>query len=278
MRTPAEENCFAVLLKPGRGFWMNKAFSALALKFENLLTRFGLGMRGKLITLFVVIKVLPLILLALIAWRQSWMLGEELDKRTLALAEKANSALSQTGDLAVGDAVKALDDRAREDIERMTTDTARRVADFLYTRDDDIRLAAALPHDAATYREFLRSRTRNIVVPGKWELSPDGKFWRPAANPAAKERVTSSIRENERNFHYRPDDGYAQERRPLYLEMTFLDPDGRELVKVTTSELMDPELKNVSLRRNTFIKAETYFQDLKKLRPGEIYVSDVIGA
>lgn len=31
-------------------------------------------------------------------------------------------------------------------------------------------------------------------------------------------------------------------------------------------------------RRNTFIKAETYFPELKKLKAGEIYVSDVIGA
>lgn len=31
-------------------------------------------------------------------------------------------------------------------------------------------------------------------------------------------------------------------------------------------------------RSNTFVKAETYFAELKKLKAGEIYVSDVIGA
>lgn len=28
---------------------------------------------------------------------------------------------------------------------------------------------------------------------------------------------------------------------------------------------------------NTYVRAETYFAELKKLKPGEIYVSDVIG-
>jgi signal transduction histidine kinase/HAMP domain-containing protein len=41
---------------------------------------------------------------------------------------------------------------------------------------------------------------------------------------------------------------------------------------------MDGALKNVSSRWNTYVHAETYFKELKKLKPGEIYVSDVIGA
>ena len=50
-----------------------------------------------------------------------------------------------------------------------------------------------------------------------------------------------------------------------------------ERLKVTTSPLLSPALKNIADRRNTFVRAESYFAELKKLRPGEIYVSDVIG-
>jgi hypothetical protein len=41
---------------------------------------------------------------------------------------------------------------------------------------------------------------------------------------------------------------------------------------------MHPEKRDVSDRLNTYVKAETYWPELLKLKPGEIYVSDVIGA
>ena len=59
---------------------MKKRVSAIRLYLEQLCTYLGIGMRAKLIILFVVIKVLPLVLLAFVAWRQSWFLGEELKK------------------------------------------------------------------------------------------------------------------------------------------------------------------------------------------------------
>jgi PAS domain-containing protein len=89
--------------------------------------------------------------------------------------------------------------------------------------------------------------------------------------------MTSSNAENDHSFRYRPPEPFAYVSRPLYHEMTFVDLMGQERIKVVTSPLMDPELKNVSDRRNTFVKAEAYFEELKKLKVGEIYVSDVIG-
>ena len=49
---------------------------------ENAFDRLGLGMRAKLIIIFVIIKVIPLLILAILAWRQSRSLGEELGVRT----------------------------------------------------------------------------------------------------------------------------------------------------------------------------------------------------
>lgn len=89
--------------------------------------------------------------------------------------------------------------------------------------------------------------------------------------------IKSSIEENEFRFNYRQPVQFEYERRPLYHEMTFIDLQGQEKVKVTTSDFMDTELKDVSQRKNTFIKAETYFEELKELEIGEIYVSEVIG-
>ena len=45
-----------------------------------------------------------------------------------------------------------------------------------------------------------------------------------------------------------------------------------------TGTLTDKGLKNIGEPSNTFTRAENYFAELKKLQPGQIYVSDVIGA
>ena len=87
---------------------MMMQLGTLRLFVEKICTRLGFGMRAKLIVLFVVIKVLPLILLALVAWRQSWILGEELKARTGEITEKAYKALSETGDIAISDAAPSL--------------------------------------------------------------------------------------------------------------------------------------------------------------------------
>ena len=247
-------------------------------KLQHGLNRLGLGMRGKLILLFVVIKVAPLILLAWLAWQQSWHLGEELRVRTEELAAKANSALAETGGIAVNDAVKALDNSARENIERMTTDAARMVAEFLYARDADVRMLASLPPDAATYRTFVEAKTGRLIRQSPWELTPDKKAWQPAQKPSAATPVASSNKENSRNFSYRPPEDFSHYSRPLFLEATFVGLDGKERLKVVTAERMGTALKDISRRENTYAKAETYFTELKKLKPGEIFVSDVIGS
>ncbi|MDR3176854.1 MAG: PAS domain-containing protein [Desulfovibrio sp.] len=244
---------------------------------ETAFAYFGLGMRAKLIALFIVIKVIPLILIALVAWRQAWELGELLKERTGELSSKALAALSEAGDIAVRDATVALDNRATDEIERMSTDTARQVANFLYARDRDILLISSFEPDESVYRAFVQNQTGKLVQQGTWTLSEDGKSWVIAGGKKEKTKVISSIEENDHSFHYRPPDDFTHEDRPLYLEATFVDLQGKERIKVVSSDLMKRELADVSDRRNTFVRAETYFAELKKLKPGEIYVSDVIG-
>ncbi|MDR1396370.1 MAG: PAS domain-containing protein [Desulfarculales bacterium] len=245
---------------------------------NKLFMSLGLGMRAKLIILFIAIKVIPLILLAYVAWQQSWSLGDYLKSRTLVLNESVQTSLMQAGEIAIADAVTALDNRAREDIESLTTNTARQVANFLYQRDDDVRFAASLPPNREIYKNFVDNKSGLVIVPGAWELTEDGKAWQPAGSAPSQAKITSSIEANNENFNYRAPDQLKYASKPLFLEMTFVDLAGKEQIKVTTSPLMDPALKDVSVRANTFVRAETYFAELGKLKPGEIYVSEVIGA
>lgn len=244
------------------------------------LPAFLTGIRGKLIAIFVLIKVVPLVLLAWFAWHASQQLGEDVSTKAGNMAEAMLNTIKAVGTTVTEDSIRALDLRSREAIEALTTDTARQIASFLYDRDRDILAAADLDPSESAFRQFLKQRTRPLYQHGPWQLAADGKSWMPAQQPAREAKVTRPVlADNAKDFHARPPEYFGEvEQRPLFVEMTFVDLNGQEKVKVTTSPLTDPRLHNVGNRQQTFVKAETYFADLGKLKPGEIYVSEVIGA
>ena len=236
--------------------------------------------RNKLISIFILIKVLPLLALAWFAWHQ---IAELVEKMEISL-ETATMESQEMGEkvvqLATKDSIRALDEKSREAIERLTVDTANNVARFLYERDRDIRQAALFEPSEASYRNFLISKFSPIIEHDPLFMDKDGKRWEMSQNSQrAFDVVQSSNKNNENDFHSRPPKINGKPiDRPLYLEMTFIDLAGKEKFKVTTSNFLAPDLQDVSLRKNTFCKAETYFEHLKDLQPGEIFVSDVIGA
>ncbi len=238
------------------------------------------GIRGKLIAIFVLIKVVPLLLLAWFAWYATSQLGQDVSKKASSMADAMLSTIKSVGKTVTDDSIRALDQRSREAIESLTTDAAKEIATFLYERDADIRQAAALDPSATSFRRFLNERSRTIYQHGPWKLAEDGKSWEPEQVASRTATVTRPVLpDNAKDFHARPPEYFGEnEMRPLFVEMTYIDLNGQEKIKVTTGQLTEKGLKNVVDRRNTFIKAETYFPELKKLKAGEIYVSDVIGA
>lgn len=236
------------------------------------------GIRAKLIIIFVLIKVLPLVALAWFSYAQIQELGSSVETRAEKMVADTRDVVAEVGKLSSENSIKALDVKSREAIERLTTDTARAVAAFLEDRDKDIRLASLIEPSAAAYREFLETRTGDVILHQPWVLSEDGAAWEPSEAVPGGPTVRSTNRDNDKDFHSRPPDNFWRvEERPLYLEMTFVGPDGRELVKVTTSDMLRPELQDVSKSENTFCKAETYFQEIQNLPGDDIYVSKVIG-
>lgn len=238
------------------------------------------GIRGKLIAIFVVIKVVPLVLLAWFAWHAARQLGADVSIKAGGMAEAMLESIKTVGRSVTDDSIRALDLRSREAIENLTTDAAKAIAAFLYDRDRDIRLAAGLEPSPAAFLRFLAERNRTLYQHGAWQLAADGKSWVAAQTRERIAKVTRPVLpDNAKDFHARPPEYFGEaEQRPLFVEMSFIDLDGQEKIKVTRGNLTEKSLKNVVDRRNTFVGAETYFAELKKLKPGEIYVSDVIGA
>ena len=82
------------------------------------------------------------------------------------------------------------------------------------------------------------------------------------------------MKDNEKEFNYIDPIDFKTKSIPIYKEISFFDLQGNEKYKVST---INNQKVNVSDSKNTFIKAEKYFDEIQKLNKNEIYVSDVIG-
>jgi signal transduction histidine kinase/DNA-binding response OmpR family regulator len=221
---------------------------------------------------FVVVKVIPLIIMAVMAWWQISSFGEALSNR------------------AIEDSSVALNDSAIEQIERITTDAATNVADYLYERDGDILYLATVEPTETNYLDFINTHSGMLVEQGAWVLSADGMSWERIDLPKQEENAnvsTNSENEDEvtgASFNHRHPDTMSLVKKPTYDEITAIDLAGNETLKVVASGStkvhypLSTELGNIRDRLNTYVGAETYGAALDSLEPGEIYVSDVIGA
>lgn len=244
------------------------------------MTQHSPGIRTKLITIFILIKVLPLLALAWYAWEQISKLADSAEKQSAQMISNTHEVVADVSTLATENSIRALDEKSREAIERLTTDTAKQVAAFLYDRDKDILLASKLEVEELVYSKFLESRIRPVIDHRPWVMDKNGELWVPGyKEDFAKEPIISATnKDNSKDFHYRPADREGIiENRPLYIEMTFIDLSGNEIVKTGTSTGLPSTKRNVSDPANTYCRSETYFSSLKQLSPGEIYVSEVIG-
>ncbi|MEJ2154354.1 MAG: sensor histidine kinase, partial [Desulfobacteraceae bacterium] len=183
--------------------------------------RYAPGIRAKLIAIFILIKVIPLIALAWFAWEEIFSLAAKVEQKSAAMIADTHDVVKSVTDLSTENSIEALDNRSREAIERLTTETAAAVASFLYDRDRDIELAAQLPPDESQYRKFLASHFKPVLLHDQWVLDTEGKAWIPGSLPSdeASRIISAQNDDNRKDFHYRRP--YRQghvENRPLYLE------------------------------------------------------------
>ncbi len=238
------------------------------------------GIRQKLMVMLSIAMAIPLMLIALYAWSATANMGEIVLHYTEQMSDAMLKTQNQTSQMSNKDAVDSLNARSREAIESLTTQIAKDVSDFLYVRDNDILRAAALPQTEERYRAFMSPRRRNYYEHGKYVLTPEGDKWMLEAplNVDLSNPVRAPHPDNAQDFHTRAREIYDRGTpRPLYLEMTFVDMRGMEKIKIQEGNLLKPGLRDISEQKNTFLGAENYWDELKKLKAGEIYVSHLIG-
>jgi hypothetical protein len=118
--------------------------------------------------------------------------------------------------------------------------TAEEVANFLTERKKDILIATIIPASETVFKNFISENRKNIWV------KEDGKIRQISA--------------------------------PLYTEMSLIDKNGHERIKISNGAVVPgAKLVNVSAPANTTYRNEGYFLKARALNKGEVYVSPVTG-
>ena len=236
----------------------------------------NLSIRIKLIIIFIVIKILPLLLIAYIAYEGVLKLDNYLTKSTNFLFNQSKEIILNTANASIEDSIKNLDKKSQESLEKVSYEIANQVANFLYERDKDILFLSKLDINQDILKSFNDSKKRAILLHGNYYYDETTNTYKTNEELKVEERdkKTANLIDNEKEFNYIDPINFSKKEIPIYKEITFLDLSGNEKYKVSS---INEEKLNVSNKKNTYVSSETYFDEISKLGKGEIYVSDVIG-
>ena len=234
------------------------------------------SIKFKLIFLFVIIKLLPLFIVSYIAYLGIVKLGDYFDDTTRYLSNSSKEIIVNTANEAIEDSVKNLDKKAQDSLERLTYEIALNVADFLYQRDEDIIFLSKLDINQIILEDFYNSKKRNIIVHEDYKYNDNTSKWESTKLPSqiTREKSSANLIDNDKEFNFIDPIEFEKKSIPIYKEISFFDLNGNEKYKVSS---IDKNLKNVSNQKNTYLTAETYFEEIQKLSKDDIYVSEVIG-
>ena len=236
----------------------------------------NLTIKIKLILLFIVIKIIPLLLIVYIAYVGVLNLEKYIQDSTRYLYNKNQEIILNTAKESIDDSIKNLDKKSQHALERLSFEIAQQVADFLYERDKDILFLSKVPLNNNILEKFYETKNRDILIHEDYIYDETTKSWISSSAPTkiTRKNTQASLVDNEQEFNF-IDPLFLQKKSiPLYKEISYFNLNGKEIYKVSQ---IDNTLKDISNKKNTYINSETYFPELEKLKKDEIYVSGVIG-
>ena len=236
----------------------------------------NLSIRIKLIIIFIVIKIFPLLLIAYIAYEGVLKLDGYLTKSTNFLFNQSKEIIINTANASIEDSIKNLDKKSQESLEKVSYEIANQVANFLYERDKDILFLSKLDINYDVLRFFNDSKKKTILLHESYFYDEATNTYKTNEDLKVEERdkKTANLIDNEKEFNFIDPINFLKKEIPIYKEITFFDLSGNEKYKVSS---INEEKLNISDKKNTYVSSETYFNEISKLEKGEIYVSDVIG-
>lgn len=236
----------------------------------------NLSIKIKLIIIFILIKIIPLLFVSYIAYEGILKLEQYLNKSTNFLYNQSKEVISNTANASIENSIKILDKKSQESLEKLSNEIALNIANFLYERDKDLILLSKLELNQKVLDSFFEAKTKEITIHDEYYYDNETNSYKTKEEikEVERDKKTANLKDNEKEFNYIDPIDFKTKNIPIYKEISFFDLQGNEKYKVST---INNKKVNVSDSKNTFIKAEKYFDEIQKLNKNEIYVSDVIG-
>ncbi|MBD3842397.1 MAG: HAMP domain-containing histidine kinase [Campylobacterales bacterium] len=235
-----------------------------------------LSIRIKLVLLFILFKLIPLIIISYIAILGAKELGKYFEKNTNMLFSTNKKIIETTANEVIEGSVKALDKTAQNSLERLSYEMAESIAHFLYERDNDLLFLSKIAIDDEVLSNFRASKLSKVVAKVEYFFDKNSQTWKPKKELKRENRdkTTANLVDNQKEFSYTDPLDIQYINKPIYKELTFVNLNGDEVYK---SSSINRQKLNISIRTNTYINSENYFSKLANLKENEIFVSEVIG-
>ncbi|MEA1914704.1 MAG: HAMP domain-containing sensor histidine kinase [Campylobacterota bacterium] len=235
----------------------------------------NLSIKLKLILLFIIIKVIPVVLISFLALKGIDKLNGFFIQNTQQMHVLNKTILHDTIDDAINSSIVALDEKSQKSIEQLSISLAAHVANFLRHRDTDILFLSTLHIDQKVLEDFYSIKQRKVQIDPQYSYDDQAQKWILVNKKKESTKIKANNKDNEKNFNQHKVNRYLTKTMPIYKEISFFDTKGQELYKVSQ---INTQTLDISKRSNTYINSENYYGQIQTLEKGQIYVSDVIGA
>ena len=124
----------------------------------------NLSIKIKLIIIFILIKIIPLLFVSYIAYEGILKLEQYLNKSTNFLYNQSKEVISNTANASIEDSIKILDKKSHESLEKLSNEIALNIANFLYERDRDLIFLSKLELNQKVLDSFFEAKTKEITI------------------------------------------------------------------------------------------------------------------
>ena len=235
-----------------------------------------LTIKLKLILLFLIIKIVPLLIILYISYIGIENLQRYMKASNTYLYNQSKEIIVNTANESINDSIKNLNKKAQTSLERLTLEIANNISEFLKQRDNDLLFLSKIDINDKVLENFHNVKVKDISVDAKYVYNDKTKSW----NSDDKKLEVPNFEEikllddNKKEFNYIDLIKLKMKTIPIYKEISFFTLEGKEKYKVSS---INKNKLDISIKGNTYINSETYFKDIHNLKINEIYVSDVIG-
>ncbi len=170
-----------------------------------------------------------------------------------SLGIKSLTTLQVTGNQNIKQSTNALDKKSIETQQLRCAEIAMDVSRFLYERDKDLKILSMMNPDPGTYLGFYENCNGEVVeTTSDYDKAQEKIQWN-------RRKRTNIDPINQKQFTYFDSLPFTRKTIPLYKEITFYDLNGKEKIKIKNGKVSS-DLRDISIRRNTYCKAEIYRQ------------------